>query len=135
MFRSSAGDSPVAPRRIKPEVPRDLETIVLKALEKEPAHRYRTAATLGEDLRRYLAHEPILARPPYVWERLFKWARREPRLASLAASLVLVTLLALVGLTALWLEARRANIQAVASSKAEHRARYRADISAASSAA
>ena len=106
VLRASATEPPVAPRRIKSHVPRDLETIAMKAIEREPAHRYRTAAALGEDLRRFLAAEPILARPPRLWERLAKWARRQPGLAVLAASLVLVVVLALAGLTALWLRAQ-----------------------------
>jgi eukaryotic-like serine/threonine-protein kinase len=134
VLRASATDPPVAPRRIKPHVPRDLETIALKAIEKEPTHRYRTAAALSEDLRRFLAREPILARPPRVWERLVKWARREPRLAALAGSLVLVIALALVGVTTLWLAAEWANARAQRNSKAERRARYRANITAAAGA-
>ena len=107
---------------------------MLKSIEKDPAHRYRTASALGEDLRRFLAREPILARPPRLWERLLKWARRQPGLAALAASLVLVTALALAGLTALWLAAERANVLARRSSNAERRAHYRADITAAAAA-
>ena len=60
VLRAAAADSPVAPRRIKPNVPRDLQTIALKAIEREPKARYLTAAALGEDLRRFLADEPIL---------------------------------------------------------------------------
>jgi WD40 repeat protein/serine/threonine protein kinase len=123
---AAASDSPVAPRRIKPNVPRDLETIVLKAIEREPKARYLTAAALGEDLRRFLADEPILARPPRLSERLVKWARRQPRLAGLAASLILVTVAALAGLTALWLRAQQHGTAA-------RRALYRADIAAAAS--
>ncbi len=55
VLRASASDPPVAPRRIKSRIPRDLDTIVLKSIEKDPTHRYRTAAALGEDLRRFLA--------------------------------------------------------------------------------
>ncbi len=127
VLRAAATKSPVAPRRIKSHVPRDLETIALKAIEKETAQRYRTAAALGEDLRRFLAAEPILARPPGLAERLVKWARRQPRLAALATSLVLVTVLALAGLTALWLRAQYSGM-------AVRRALYRADIAAAASA-
>ncbi len=134
VLRVSASDPPVAPRRINRRIPRDLDTIVLKSIEKDPAHRYRTASALGEDLRRFLAREPIHARPPRVWERLLKWARRQPGLAALAASLALVTAFALAGLTTLWLAAERANVLARRSGNAERRARYRADITAAAAA-
>ncbi len=76
VLRASASAPPIAPRRLEPRVPRDLETIVLKALEKEPAHRYRTAEALAEDLRRLLADEPILARPPSALYHLRQFARR-----------------------------------------------------------
>src|SRR5262249_20706325 len=63
---------------IDPGIDRDLETICLTCLGKAPARRYGSAAALAEDLERWLAHEPILARPVATWERLAKWARRRP---------------------------------------------------------
>ena len=87
---------PAAPSRLRPKLPRDLETICLKCLHKEPARRYGRAHALAEDLRRYLAGEPILARPTPWWERSWKWARRRPAWAALTATAALFVL-ALIG--------------------------------------
>jgi WD40 repeat protein/serine/threonine protein kinase len=76
VLRASASVPPIAPRRLEPRVPRDLETITLKAIEKEPARRYRTAEALAEDLRRFNADEPILARPPSALYHLRQFTRR-----------------------------------------------------------
>jgi tetratricopeptide (TPR) repeat protein len=76
---------PVPPSRLQPKVPRDLEVICLKCLEKEPRHRYGSAADLAEDLGRFRAGRPIRARPAQAWERLGKWARRRPAQAALVA--------------------------------------------------
>jgi serine/threonine protein kinase len=84
---------PVPPTRLQPKVPRDLETICLKCLAKEPRRRYGTAEDLAEDLRRFQAGEPVRARPTPAWERGLKWAKRRPALAALLA----VTGLAAVG--------------------------------------
>jgi len=77
---------PVPPSRLIEKLPADIETICLKCLQKEPEKRYPTAAALAEDLRRYLADEPILSRPVSAPERLWRWCRRNPRLAGLAAA-------------------------------------------------
>jgi tetratricopeptide (TPR) repeat protein len=76
---------PLPPGRLRPGLSRDLETICLKCLQKEPRKRYESAAALAEDLRRYLAGTPIRARPVRAWERGIKWARRKPALAALLA--------------------------------------------------
>ncbi len=81
---------PLRPRVIDPRIPRDLETIVLKAIEKDPRGRYPSADAMGEDLRRFLADEPIVARPLRPWERAMKWAKRRPIIAALAAAVTLL---------------------------------------------
>ena len=75
---------PLLPSHINPRIDRDLAMICLTALEKHPADRYQSARALGDDLRRFLAGEPIRARPPSPARRLIKWARRRPALAALA---------------------------------------------------
>jgi serine/threonine-protein kinase len=76
---------PTLPSKIHPQTLRDLEIICLKCLEKDPARRYESATAMGEDLRRFLRGEPILARPSPAWERVWKWARRRPAVASALA--------------------------------------------------
>jgi tetratricopeptide (TPR) repeat protein len=77
---------PVPPRRLQPDVPRDLETVCLTCLQKEPRRRYASALDLAEDLHRFLQGEPIRARPVPAWERSYKWARRRPAQAALVAA-------------------------------------------------
>jgi serine/threonine-protein kinase len=100
-------DEPVPPRRLQPKVPRDLETICLKCLRKEPAQRYASALALAEDLRRFLAGEPVQARPVGTGERLARWCRRNPVVAGLVATWTVVVPAALVVVTFLWLRADR----------------------------
>jgi tetratricopeptide (TPR) repeat protein/predicted Ser/Thr protein kinase len=101
---------PAPPSRLNDKVPRDLETICLKCLHKEPGRRYASAAALADDLRRFGAGRPIQARPLGRGERLWRWGRRNPTAAAL-----LVTALALVGLASgggVWLARQRAERQA-----------------------
>jgi serine/threonine protein kinase len=93
---------PVAPRRLRPDIPRDLETICLKCLRKEPGQRYATAQEVADDLRRWLSGEPPRARRAGVVERVARRARRHP-LVALLLVLWLVTLIALLlALALLW---------------------------------
>jgi eukaryotic-like serine/threonine-protein kinase len=79
-------DDPVPPSRLQARVPRDLETICLKCLEKEPSRRYSSASLLAEDLRRFIENRPIRARRISPWERMAKWAGRRPAEAGMIAS-------------------------------------------------
>jgi serine/threonine protein kinase len=91
LLRQIADDHPPAPRALSPAIPVELETIVLKALSKEPSERYATAQELADDLQRFLDNRPILARRPGVVDHLRKWAWRHP--VALAAAVVVLLLL------------------------------------------
>jgi WD40 repeat protein/serine/threonine protein kinase len=88
---------PARLRVLDPRIPRDLETILMKAIEKDPKRRYASADALAEDLRRYLADEPIKARRIGPLERLGRWGRRNPLVAGLSAAVVLITALGFAG--------------------------------------
>ncbi len=88
-LRQLVVSEPVAPRRIRRDVPRDLEAICLKCLARVPARRYATAHELAADLRRFLAGEPTVARPLGAWGSTWKWMRRRPAVAGLMAVILL----------------------------------------------
>jgi len=83
---------PKSPRTINPQIDRDLETICLKCLEKQPEKRYSSAAALADDLDRWLDSEPILARPTGTSQRVWKWMRRRPTQAALVAVVLAATI-------------------------------------------
>lgn len=112
---------PIPPSRLQPTVPRDLETICLRCLRKEPRRRYASAQELADDVRRFLAGEPIRARPVSAWERAAKWARRRPAIASLSALLLVVTAVAFGLITWKWQESE-------ANREAEATARHQAEV-------
>jgi tetratricopeptide (TPR) repeat protein len=111
---------PVPPRRLNPAVPRDLETVCLHCLHKQPERRYASAGALADDLARFRRGEPVAARPVGTVERGWRWCRRNPAIAALAAA-VLVALLA--GTVVSW----RFAVQADARAEQERLARQRAD--------
>jgi tRNA A-37 threonylcarbamoyl transferase component Bud32 len=112
VLRQIADMDPVSPRRLNPEIDRDLETICLKCLEKSPEQRYLSAGMLADDLHRYINGQPIAARPIGRIRRVLKWARRRPAIAMMA--FLLSVSIAMGSTTATW--------QAVRASRAEQRA-------------
>jgi WD40 repeat protein len=92
-------DEPRRPRSLADHVPRDLETICLRAMTKEPAGRYATAQDMADDLRRFLQGEPIRARPIGRAERFWRWSRRNPTMATLAATVATLLVVLAVGST------------------------------------
>ncbi len=90
-------DEPRSPRQLNDSVPRDLETICLTCLEKEPGRRYRTAADLVNDLENWLNGRPVAARPIGWLERCGRWCRRNPRIAALAATVVILLSVLAIG--------------------------------------
>jgi serine/threonine protein kinase len=114
---------PMSLRLLNPVVPRDLETLCLKCLEKEPARRYQTAEEVVEDLERFLSGEPILARPISPAERTWRWCRRKPAVAAFATATILLLLAVAIGSPiAAW--------RIAAARDAEHRERQRAEQNA-----
>lgn len=101
-LRQVVQDQPVPPSRLNPKVPRDLETVCLACLRKEPHRRYPLAAALADDLRRFLRGEPIRARPIAPAEHLYQWARRRPAYAT-AISAGIFAMIATLGV-AFWIQ-------------------------------
>jgi WD40 repeat protein/serine/threonine protein kinase len=115
--------APLPPRELQPGTPRDLETICLKCLEKEPGRRYATAGELADDLGRFLDHESIRARPVGPLGRLARWGRRNPAPAGLLTALVVTGLVAFLAILWQWRKAEHARwvADALARSEAEQR--------------
>lgn len=104
-LRQVLEQEPRRPGVLNPAVDRDLETIVLKCLEKKPTRRYASAAALADELDRWLRHAPILARRTGPVERVMKWGRRQPVLAAAVGLLHLVLMLGLTGILWQWRQA------------------------------
>ena len=108
LIRKITCDEPISPRKLDSTIPRDLETIVGKAMAKEPERRYATAAELALDLRRFCDDRPILARRPNLAGRLARWSRRHRKATAAAAAILLAaTLFCAGGMALLWQEHRQ----------------------------
>jgi serine/threonine protein kinase/tetratricopeptide (TPR) repeat protein len=122
-------EDPLPPRRLNPRVPRDLETICLKCLAKEPKRRYPSAEALAEDLQCWLAGHPISARPVSSLERGWRWCRRHPSVAALAVALALSLTVGFLSVIVLWRHAETERIRAEAESvRAEEDFRTATDV-------
>jgi serine/threonine protein kinase len=121
LLHQIAGNDPIALRKRDPAIPRDLETIVAKAMAKEPERRYGTAQEMADDLRRYLDDQPIVARRPKVSEKAARCLRRHPKTsATVVALVVLLALGSVVGMARLWHEQRK-TYQALMAAQAARR--------------
>jgi tetratricopeptide (TPR) repeat protein len=107
-LRQVLDTDPVAPRLLHPKIPRDLETICLKCLTKEPGGRYPDAAKLAEDLERWRAGKPILARPAGRVEKMWRWCRREPALSGLVAAVLALLVTVAIGSSSMFIREKRA---------------------------
>ena len=101
---------PRAPRQLKPGLPRDFETIILKCLAKEPSHRYATAQALADDLRSFLEGRAISARPPSMPERVVRWARQHRRTTTVAAFSAGVSLVLAASAYLVWQDRQQARL-------------------------
>ncbi len=100
-------ESPPPLRKLDPRIPADLETVVLKAIDREPRHRYQTAGKLKADLQRFLQDKPIAARRVTRREQLWRWCRRNPVVAGLTAALLATLMVGLAAVSWQWLRAER----------------------------
>ena len=123
LMRRVMSEAPERLRELVPHLPRDLETIVTKAIDREPARRYATAAALADDLQRFLDDKPIKARRITAAEQAWRWARRNPAVASLAAGWFVALVAGLAGVTWQWRNAV-ANLGAAETANRKAQARF-----------
>src|SRR5262249_3157009 len=99
LIRQVTDEEPPQLRKLDPSIPRDLATVVERAIDKEPTRRYQTAAELAEDLKRFVEDRPIRARRVGGAERAWRWCRRNPIVASLTTAVALLLLAAAISAT------------------------------------
>jgi dipeptidyl aminopeptidase/acylaminoacyl peptidase len=116
-------DEPPRPRKLNAKIPRDLETVALKCLEKDPAKRYASAQHLADDLRRWLTGQPILARPIGQIERAWRWAKRHPSLAATSVALTIALVAGTAVSSAFAIQASRNAAEARRNAASERSAR------------
>jgi WD40 repeat protein len=131
LIRRVTHDEPIRPRKLDTRIPRDLETIVLKAIDKEPSRRYPTAGELATDLRRFEEDRPVAARRSTLAERAWRTCKRNPVIVSLAAGLLLALLAGLAGVTSQWIRAKKVSDELRTT---VHKVRYDAYVNALSAA-
>ncbi len=130
LIRQVTSEEPARLERVNPQAPRDLVTIVNRAIEREPGHRYATAGALAADLQRFLDDEPILARRQTQFERYRRWARRNPGVAVLGA--VLTAVLVVVTIVSLLAAGHfnRLRLREARAASSERAARHEAEVAA-----
>ena len=111
ILRQVADRDPVPPRQSNPQLDADLQVICLKCLQKEPQHRYPSAAALASDLSNWLDGRPIAARPPGRWERLSRWCLRNPMSSGLAAATAIALFVAVGALSVGYMKTSAANVR------------------------
>lgn len=110
-LRLAIEETPESPRKRNPKVSRDLETICLKCLEKEPSKRYSSPGALAGDLDRFVRGEPVLARPVSGAGMVYRWCRRNPVPATLSIALLMAVFVGMAGIASQWIRAEKANVE------------------------
>lgn len=113
MLNHVAEQEPIAPRLVNASIPQDLDTIIRKAISKEPSQRYTSAQALADDLQRWLDNKPISAKPPTAWQRVAKWRKRNSMLVNMAAVLMALMSVGLLATTLIVLRQQSETQQAL----------------------